>query len=90
MHHLVNIVTVMCDLFLINIAVIILKSILSWRFPTVLPYNSEWPNIFQNEKISLAQILNDELISIHNIGSTAITILKNVIQLNFISYYFPF
>lgn len=83
MHHLVNIVTVMCDLFLINIAVIILKSILSWRFPMrkleVLPYNSEWPNMFQNEKISLAQIMNDELISIHHIGSTVITILKNVI-----------
>lgn len=46
----------------------------------VLPYNSEWPNMFQNEKISLAQIMNnDELISIHHIGSTAITILKNVI-----------
>lgn len=45
----------------------------------VLPYNSEWPNMFQNEKISLAQIMNDELISIHHIGSTVITILKNVI-----------
>lgn len=38
----------------------------------VVPYNSEWPNMFQNEKIALAQILNDELIKIHHIGSTSI------------------
>ncbi|UTH15621.1 GrpB family protein [Macrococcus epidermidis] len=38
----------------------------------VVPYNSEWLNMFQNEKIALAQILNDELISIHHIGSTSI------------------
>ncbi|MFC6293608.1 GrpB family protein, partial [Macrococcus epidermidis] len=38
----------------------------------VVPYNSEWPNMFQKEKIALAQILNDELINIHHIGSTSI------------------
>lgn len=38
----------------------------------VVPYNSEWPNMFQNERIALAQILNDELINIYHIGSTSI------------------
>ncbi|WP_170120722.1 GrpB family protein [Macrococcoides bohemicum] len=56
----------------------------------VVPYNSEWPNMFQNEKISLAQILKDELISIYHIESTSIPTLKNIIQLNSISYYFLF
>ncbi|TDM21280.1 hypothetical protein ETI05_00655 [Macrococcoides canis] len=56
----------------------------------VVTYNSEWPNLFQNEKIALSQILNDELINIHHIGSTSIPGLKNIIQLNSISYYFLF
>ncbi|UTH11036.1 GrpB family protein [Macrococcoides canis] len=56
----------------------------------VVPYNSEWPNMFQNEKISLSQILNDEVINIHHIGSTSKSTLKNIIQLNSISYYFLF
>lgn len=38
----------------------------------VVPYNFEWTNMFNNEKIVLAQILNDELISIHHIGSTSV------------------
>ncbi|UBH21769.1 GrpB family protein [Macrococcus armenti] len=56
----------------------------------VVPYNSEWPNMLQNEKIALAQILNDEVINIHHIGSNSIPTLKNIIQLNSISYYFLF
>lgn len=56
----------------------------------VVPYNSEWSNMFQNEKIALAQILKDELINIYPIGSISIPTLKNIIQLNSISYYFLF
>lgn len=56
----------------------------------VVPNNSEWPNMFQNESIALAQILKDELINIHHIGSTSIPIFKNIIQMNSLSYYFLF
>ncbi|MFW9932548.1 MAG: GrpB family protein [Candidatus Thorarchaeota archaeon] len=43
-----------------------------WRGVKVVPYNSEWPIMFEQEKKVLQAILSDLLVEIHHIGSTAI------------------
>ncbi|MBL4587892.1 GrpB family protein [Candidatus Babeliales bacterium] len=39
---------------------------------SVLPYDPEWANIFKEEKTALMEMLGDNHISIHHVGSTAI------------------
>jgi GrpB-like predicted nucleotidyltransferase (UPF0157 family) len=38
----------------------------------VVPYNPEWPCLFQAEATRLAEVLADEIVAIHHVGSTAI------------------
>jgi GrpB-like predicted nucleotidyltransferase (UPF0157 family) len=38
----------------------------------VVPYNPEWPCLFQAEATRLAEALADEIVAIHHMGSTAI------------------
>lgn len=38
----------------------------------VLPYNKDWPRLYQLEVVSLRKVLGDEIVSVFHIGSTAI------------------
>ncbi|MFQ5419843.1 MAG: GrpB family protein [Anaerolineae bacterium] len=38
----------------------------------VVPYNNEWPHMFQQEAAEITAIVGGECLSIHHIGSTAI------------------
>ena len=38
----------------------------------VVPYNNQWPLLFQNEADKLAAILNEEIVGLHHVGSTAV------------------
>lgn len=38
----------------------------------VVPYNSEWANLFESEALLIKQALGDNCIEIHHIGSTAV------------------
>ncbi len=42
------------------------------RHIEVVPYNPEWPRLFEREAISIQQALGDNCIAIHHIGSTAV------------------
>ncbi|MBO3444915.1 GrpB family protein [Clostridium sp. CCUG 7971] len=42
----------------------------------VVDYNPEWPFLFQKEADSIKEILKDELVEIHHIGSTSVKNLK--------------
>lgn len=42
------------------------------RIITVLPYNPEWPHLFQNEKNLLKNVLGEQAITIEHIGSTSV------------------
>ena len=45
---------------------------MSERKIEVVPYNSQWPTLFQAEADNLAAILGDEVVAIHHVGSTAV------------------
>lgn len=69
---------------------------------SIVPYNPEWPDIFEKEKKLLIEALDDNYISVHHIGSTAIPGLtakpkidiiaevvdpeKTIIQVGYIGY----
>ncbi len=38
----------------------------------VVPYNEEWPKLFQQEAVLIRQVLEPEIIDIHHIGSTSV------------------
>ena len=38
----------------------------------VVPYNEEWPKLFQQEAVLIRQVLEREIIDIHHIGSTSV------------------
>ena len=38
----------------------------------VVPYNKDWPRLYQLEVVSLRTVLGDEIVSVHHIGSTAV------------------
>ena len=38
----------------------------------VVPYNKDWPRLYQLEVVSLRTVLGDEIVSVHHVGSTAI------------------
>ena len=38
----------------------------------VVPYNAEWPTLFQQEATNLATIFGPEVVAIHHIGSTSV------------------
>ena len=38
----------------------------------IVPYHSEWPELFHDESLKLTAALNGEVIAIHHMGSTAI------------------
>jgi GrpB-like predicted nucleotidyltransferase (UPF0157 family) len=42
------------------------------RVITVVPYDPHWPDLFRAEANELAEILGEEMVAIHHIGSTAI------------------
>ncbi len=42
----------------------------------VVPYNPDWPRLFEEEAARLAAILGPEIVAIHHIGSTAIPAIK--------------
>ena len=42
----------------------------------IVPYNPNWPRMFQIEAAAIKQILSDNIIEIHHIGSTSIPGLK--------------
>jgi len=39
----------------------------------VIPYHSEWPQLFEIEAAKIKQALSDNCITIHHIGSTSVT-----------------
>ncbi len=43
-----------------------------WRGVKVVPYNTDWPTMFDAEKKILESILSEILVEIHHIGSTSI------------------
>ena len=38
----------------------------------VVPYNNQWPQLFQTEANRLAAILGNEVVALHHVGSTAV------------------
>jgi GrpB-like predicted nucleotidyltransferase (UPF0157 family) len=42
----------------------------------VVPYNPDWPRLFEEEAARLAVIFGPEIVAIHHIGSTAISTIK--------------
>ncbi len=49
-----------------------MKHSISERIVEVVPYDKIWPAMFLEEKEKIRGILNDEVLGIHHIGSTAI------------------
>lgn len=42
------------------------------KFVKLIPYNDEWPKLFQEEAVKIQALLKDNCVQIHHIGSTAI------------------
>ena len=54
------------------------------RVIEVVPYNPEWPSLFQAESKDIRRVFGDEIIAIHHIGSTAIPDIKAKPVLDFL------
>lgn len=39
---------------------------------SIVPYNPEWPDQFENERLLLLEILKGQVIEVHHVGSTAV------------------
>jgi GrpB-like predicted nucleotidyltransferase (UPF0157 family) len=46
------------------------------RVIEIVPYDAEWPSLFQAESDNIRKVFGDEIIAIHHIGSTAIPGIK--------------
>lgn len=47
-----------------------------YRKTNVVPYDSKWPLMYDEERVKIQKILNNELTSIYHIGSTAVPELR--------------
>ena len=46
--------------------------IIKIKYIEVVPYNPNWPKMFETENQQIKELLGDNAISIHHIGSTAV------------------